>query len=373
MRTFFLYPLAIGMKKHYNKYIIIINIPSKRTDEIMKKYLLPEKGMFYKANMHTHTTVSDGRMSPEEIKKAYTEKGYSIVAYTDHDILMPHNDLSDEKFLAITACEIEINLYHTLGTYPFIKTYHLNLYSENSEKAVMPVWDSDYVFPQVKPLISEEQKRVEYKREYTIDKVNEAIALAKAEGFFVSYNHPVWSLQDYADYSGLEGIWGVECFNSDCVRVGMQDTDRPLNDMLTLGKRVFPLATDDTHHPEDCFGGFIMVKAEKLEYATVVEALKKGDFYASTAPEIKELYIENGVVHIATSPVQSITLNTERRYALTAKDDSGNLTSATFDLRGFIKETEETPKWRDAFFRITVKDAQGKVAYTRAYFLDEMK
>ena len=34
----------------------------------MKKYLLPETGQFYKANLHCHTTVSDGRMTPEEVK-----------------------------------------------------------------------------------------------------------------------------------------------------------------------------------------------------------------------------------------------------------------------------------------------------------------
>ena len=34
----------------------------------MKKYLLPENGKFYKANLHMHTNVSDGQMSPEETK-----------------------------------------------------------------------------------------------------------------------------------------------------------------------------------------------------------------------------------------------------------------------------------------------------------------
>ncbi len=60
----------------------------------MKKYLLPENGSFYKANLHCHSTVSDAKLTPEEIKKAYMEHGYSIVAYTDHDVLVPHNDLT---------------------------------------------------------------------------------------------------------------------------------------------------------------------------------------------------------------------------------------------------------------------------------------
>ena len=45
----------------------------------MKKYLLPEKGTFYKANLHTHTTVTDGKFSPEEIKEIYKAHGYSYM------------------------------------------------------------------------------------------------------------------------------------------------------------------------------------------------------------------------------------------------------------------------------------------------------
>ena len=75
----------------------------------MKKYLLPNNVNWYRANMHCHTTVSDGHYSPEEIKKAYKEMGYSIVAYTDHEIIRTHNDLTDDEFLAITSSEFSIN------------------------------------------------------------------------------------------------------------------------------------------------------------------------------------------------------------------------------------------------------------------------
>ena len=36
----------------------------------MKHHLLPETGRFYKANLHRHTTVSDGEGTPEEVNKA---------------------------------------------------------------------------------------------------------------------------------------------------------------------------------------------------------------------------------------------------------------------------------------------------------------
>ena len=62
----------------------------------MKKYLLPQTGQFFKANLHCHTTISDGSMTPEEIKEAYTSHGYSVVAFTDHDVLIPHPELAHE-------------------------------------------------------------------------------------------------------------------------------------------------------------------------------------------------------------------------------------------------------------------------------------
>ena len=75
----------------------------------MKKYLLPESGNFYKANLHCHSTVSDGKWTPEQIKQNYMAQGYSVVAYTDHDVMVPHHELSDESFLALTGYEMEIN------------------------------------------------------------------------------------------------------------------------------------------------------------------------------------------------------------------------------------------------------------------------
>lgn len=42
--------------------------------------LLDEDLNRYKANLHCHTTVSDGRLTPEAVKKLYKENGYSVIA-----------------------------------------------------------------------------------------------------------------------------------------------------------------------------------------------------------------------------------------------------------------------------------------------------
>ena len=74
----------------------------------MKKFLLPQLGNFYKANLHCHSNISDGKLSVEELKELYKSNGYSIVAFTDHDVFLTHNDLTDSDFLALNGYEWEI-------------------------------------------------------------------------------------------------------------------------------------------------------------------------------------------------------------------------------------------------------------------------
>ncbi|MCC5946996.1 MAG: hypothetical protein JJT89_00955 [Nitriliruptoraceae bacterium] len=39
----------------------------------------------FKANLHAHTTCSDGSLSPAEVIDAYAARGYDVLAITDHD------------------------------------------------------------------------------------------------------------------------------------------------------------------------------------------------------------------------------------------------------------------------------------------------
>ena len=72
------------------------------------KHLLPPVN-YYKANFHSHTTVSDGKLTPQELRDAYREKGYSILAITDHSVMVQHQHLNQPDFLLLTGVEININ------------------------------------------------------------------------------------------------------------------------------------------------------------------------------------------------------------------------------------------------------------------------
>ncbi|HRF95867.1 MAG TPA: hypothetical protein PLZ51_11760, partial [Aggregatilineales bacterium] len=41
-------------------------------------------GRFYKGNLHTHSTVSDGALSPEAVCDVYKKLGYDFLSLTDH-------------------------------------------------------------------------------------------------------------------------------------------------------------------------------------------------------------------------------------------------------------------------------------------------
>ena len=55
------------------------------------KHLLPQTERYFKANLHTHSTISDGILTPVEVKEAYKAAGYQILCLTDHNTI----ELSD--------------------------------------------------------------------------------------------------------------------------------------------------------------------------------------------------------------------------------------------------------------------------------------
>ena len=153
----------------------------------------------------------------------------------------------------------------------------------------------------------------------------------------------------------------------------MPDTAQAFYDFIAEGKRVFPICADDAHNVDGAFGGFVMIKAPRLEYSAVTGAMERGDFYSSSGPEIKEFYIEGGVLYVECTPARWIYINTERRDAFTKGGCDAEITSATFNISAYLSETEKEKDrlTREPFIRLTVVDKDGGDARTRAYFLSE--
>lgn len=332
----------------------------------MKKYLLPKNGEFYKANLHCHSTVSDGKWSPEEIKKNYMEQGYSIVAYTDHDVLIPHPELNDRNFLALNGCEFEIDEQGMWGKN--WKNCHFCAVSLEPDNVTQPCWHREkYQFSNAlnyRDMVKFDHSEADWEREYSSEGISKMMQNCAEKGFFVTYNHPTWSMEGYQDYMGYNGMHAMEICNYGCVEAGYDEhNSKEYDEMLRGGKRIYCIATDDNHNGRaDSFGGFTMIKAEKLEYKAVTDALVAGNFYASEGPLINELWYEDGKVNITFQPAQECFITKGVRGAgIVVAEEGGFVTEATFDVAD-----------DDIYFRITVVDKDGKRAYTNAYFLDDI-
>ena len=330
----------------------------------MKKYLLPEKGKFYKANLHCHTNISDGAYSPEEIKRDYKGMGYSIVAYTDHDMFIPHHELTDDEFLALSAFEVEIN--EKYPNTPYTKTCHLCMITKDPEMEMQPCWNEKYAYignaEKHRHKVKFDQSLPPYERVYSHECINDMIKTFSKSGFFVTYNHPTWSQESYPQYMGYKGMDAMEIYNHECIVVGQDEHNgKVYDDIVRSGKRIYCVATDDTHGESGRFGGFTMIKADKLEYRTITKALEMGSFYASEGPIINDLWVEDDKVHITFEPAREVFITKGIRKNTRVCEEDGELREAVFDI------TKD-----DIYFRITVVGHDGKKAYTNAYFIDEI-
>ena len=324
--------------------------------------LLPGDVNYYKANLHCHTTVSDGELTPEEIKKLYQSRGYSIVAYTDHHRYRNHAQLNDENFLAIAGVEMDVDDFEDsrLGTGK-AKQYHFNLFDT----------DPDYRKEEKKNLANAER------RYHDIDYINGYLHEMKELGFLTCYNHPYWSMQTYEDYGNLRGLWAMEIYNYGSDGDGMYGySPQVYDEMLRSGQRLYAVATDDNHNrrkPEDLlwdsFGGAVMIGARELTYPAVMEALQKGHFYSSISldgrkdgPRIEALYLDGDRLVVRSSPVERIYVKTSgRRCYQSGAVPGGTITEAQFRLRG-----------KEGYIRISLRDCEGRYAESNAYFPDEI-
>ena len=333
--------------------------------------LLAVKNNFYKANLHCHSTCSDGKWTPEEVKENYMKQGYQIVAFTDHEVCLDHSDLSDENFLALTGYEIAIT---EPINFEYAKVYHLNMIAKEPHNVTQVYYDPRQVWGNARQYINEivPDPSTPNERHYSKETVQAIVDAGNKNGFLVSYNHPEWSMQTAEDYLYLKGLWGVEVING-CSMVCGYDGDShsyAFEQIIRNGEKVFPLATDDCHDEYSAFIGFLMINSNQLTYSSIIESLEKGDFYASEGPEIFSVCIENGIATLKFSPCRQVSLSTERRCSAAHIQADGMLTEFSFDLNSWFNRTD-SEMIKSAYIRFQVTDKQGRSAYTRAYFYEE--
>ncbi len=284
------------------------------------------EGSWYKGNLHTHTTNSDGELSPEEVAAWYRDRGYDFLAITDHN-KVTEVEGAFPNFLLIKGVEIGV------GEAELGQDYHL-LCLNISEP----------------PELEEETT------------AREIIDVVKAKGGEVILGHPYWSSLTIGDFVPLEGILGIEVFNTHCdLAIGKGISSVHWDGLLVRGKRLFGFAVDDTHRftlPFYAGSGWIMVKAKSPTQNEVLGAIGKGNFYSSCGPIIEDIKLEGNKIEVSCSQAIRINFicNSSKGRSFQAEGDKF-LTKAEFSLN------------EEEYVRVECIDRRGRIAWSNPFFL----
>ncbi|MEE4188031.1 MAG: phosphotransferase, partial [Roseobacter sp.] len=212
-------------------------------------------GRFFRGNLHTHSTLSDGVLDPAEVCRRYKGQGYDFIALTDHFIgrfgypIADTTRFRDEDFTTILGAEV-----HS-GAMENGELWHILAVG-------LPADFTPPNAPDFRPLDDQESGPALARR-------------ARAAGAFVAVAHPEWSGLTTADARSIDAAHAIEVYNHGCaVECDRAHGFYTLDQLLTEGKRLTLCATDDAHFIEqDHFGGWVMVKAERNAPDLLLEAL----------------------------------------------------------------------------------------------------
>lgn len=232
------------------------------------------KTKWYKGNTHTHTNLSDGDVPPEQAVAWYKAHGYDFLALTDHNKLYTPPADGVPGLLLIAGEEVSDAAAD--------KPIH-----------VPAIGLKRHVEPQGGKNIAECLRR-------NSDAISAAGGLAQ-----VAHPNFCWAFST-AEMAGLNGVHLLEIFNGHPAvnNLGGRTPDGKYapsaeaawDQLLGQGLRFHAVATDDTHNYLDFAKdkaspgkGWVSVRAAKLDAASILDALREGDFYCSTGVELADL------------------------------------------------------------------------------------
>lgn len=287
-------------------------------------YIDSQGETWFKGNLHTHTTCSDGALSPEDTIARYHSQGYDFLALTDH-WKTARTFLHANGMLILNGCEynfggnVREGIYHIVGI-------------GMKEEPVL----SRTASPQ------------------------EAIDAIHAVGGAVNLAHPSWSMNTLPQLMPLEHVDFTEIYNttSDLPRNCRPYSGDVLDSLAAHGKFWHLAATDDTHIPPDACRSFIYLKAEELTEESVIKALQSGNFYASQGPRMSVTREGNTLTVRCPEEdgVNAIVAVTDSPWENHRSQMGENLTEATFTfspaasfMRFEIRDRNNHWAWSDYY------------------------
>lgn len=278
-------------------------------------------GRWYRGATHAHSTASDGALSPREMLRLYGEAGYDFLFLTDHDVTADIQSPGG-PLLGINGAE--------LSQAPGEPHYHLLAYGISRQ------------IPRSLGL-------------------REKIEAIHGEGGLAVLAHPYWSDAPLGDFA-REAIDGVEIYNHAANWLnGKGSSISQWESFLEKNPALPGFAGDDAHHqphePALWRKAWVMAKADSLTKASILDALRRGDFYSTQGPRFESICVEGDTVRLETSEVKEIRLvgRGSAGKRLVTPDPEAVFTRAEFSIEG----------WK-GFVRAELMDADGKLAWTNA-------
>jgi hypothetical protein len=224
----------------------------------------------YKANLHTHSTTSDGRYQLPELVDIYRDNGYDILAATDHRKTNHISKMDSGDLLLISGME-----FHPSGP----RGIMLHLLALNIPE--------DFENPSELPY-------------------QEAIECVRKAGGKCILAHPYWCGLTSADVMKIKNLDGIEVYNTSTRYIGKAYNMQIWDELLQSGYYLPAIAVDDIHGARDFFRGWTMVCAREKTTAAVMDALQKGFYYSSQGPIIHSINFEDNIFSIKCSPCEEV-------------------------------------------------------------------
>lgn len=273
-----------------------------------------------KANLHSHSSNSDGEYTVAEIIDRYAEAGYDVLAFTDHRVANAVSNYDNRGMILISGIEL-----HPIG--PREINWHILVLGVPENFANCPENDAQ-----------------------------KAIEMAHAAGGICFAAHPYWSGFTSVEVMSLQGFLGLEVFNSSTRRIGKAYNMQLWDECLAAGAAYGAIAVDDTHKNEHFFHGWTMILTNDRSCGGVMNALKTGRYYASQGPRFTRLSFENGIFEAEFTPCMEAVAMTRRSTGHGEFAETGQMiTSIKYD----------TSKLQPGdYVRCQLKDADGNYAWS---------